>query len=273
MERTFLHPPIAGIHIAERRSRIKLRLSPLGQQHQMKRICLWSGPRNVSTALMYSFAQRSDTLVVDEPLYGHYLVTSGAEHPGRDEVIAAMDCDGDAVMAELLHRHSDRPVLFAKQMAHHLVGIDWDLLGEFDHLLLIRDPQEMLPSLTIQLPNARLSDTGLALQWDLVSWLTEQGRPPTIVDSRELLLDPAGILKQACESVGVAFQDAMLSWPAGARPEDGVWAQYWYDSVHRSTGFMEYKAKTGFPDALRPLLDECRPYYEKLYAHALRQGA
>lgn len=222
---------------------------------------------------MYSFAQRSDTRVVDEPLYGHYLVTSDAEHPGRDEVIAAMNCDGNAVLADLLHQPGNKPVLFAKQMAHHLVGIDWDLLGSFDHLLLIRDPREMLPSLTVQLPDARLADTGLALQWELVSWLAEHGRRPTIIDSRELLLDPADILQQACQSVGLAFDDAMLRWPVGPRPEDGVWAPYWYDSVHRSTGFMAYKAKTGFPDTLRPLLDECRPYYEKLYAHALRQGA
>ena len=238
----------------------------------MKQVCLWSGPRNVSTALMYSFAQRSDTRVVDEPLYGHYLVTSDAGHPGRDEVIAAMNCDGNAVLADLLRQRGDKPVLFAKQMAHHLVGIDWDLLASFDHLLLIRDPREMLPSLTVQLPNARLADTGLALQWKLVNWLAERGRPPTIIDSRELLLDPADILRQACRSVGLPFEDAMLRWPAGPRPEDGVWAPYWYDSVHRSTGFMAYKAKAGFPDALRPLLDECRPYYEKLYAHALRQG-
>ena len=237
----------------------------------MERVCLWSGPRNVSTALMYSFAQRPDTAVVDEPLYGHYLVTSGADHPGRDDVIAAMNCDGDAVIEDLFQRPAETAVLFAKQMAHHLAGIDRARLTEFRNLLLIRDPQEMLPSLTIQLPDAGLRDTGLATQWEFYTWLADRGEPPIVIDSRELLLDPPGILRQVCEGIGIAFDETMLSWPAGARPEDGVWAPHWYDAVHRSTGFMAYRAKSGFPDALRPLLDECRPYYDRLYAQALRQ--
>ncbi len=221
---------------------------------------------------MYSFAERPDTAVVDEPLYGHYLVTSGANHPGREQVVAAMNCDGNAVIDDLLHRPAARPVLFAKQMAHHLAGIDWAKLAGFRNLLLIRDPQEMLPSLTIQLPDASLADTGLATQWQLYTWLVEHGETPVVIDSRELLLDPAGILEQVCDRIGIAFDDTMLSWKAGPRPEDGIWAPHWYDAVHRSTGFMPYRAKSGFPDALGPLLDECRPYYDQLYAHALRQG-
>ena len=240
-----------------------------------KAINLWSGPRNVSTALMYSFAQRDDIQVVDEPLYGHYLATSGADHPGREEVIAAMNCDGSAVMQELLARqdeHSERR-LFLKHMAHHLVSIDTDFLQEMTNVFLVRDPREMLPSLTIQLPQATLADTSLVQQWKLFSALCELGQQPAILDSRELLLDPQGVLRQLCEHLGLAFDEAMLSWDAGARPEDGVWAPYWYHAVHKSTGFAPYQPKGAFPGHLEELLDECAPWYEKLYARAIRSQA
>ena len=145
----------------------------------MNTICLWSGPRNVSTALMYSFAERDDTRVVDEPLYGHYLRVTGTEHPGRDEVIAAMDCDGDRVMRQLLDRHEpDKDYLFLKQMAHHLVDVDTGFLELTRNIFLIRDPQQMLPSLTIQLPDAGLEDTGLKKQWFLYQQLVDAGQDP-----------------------------------------------------------------------------------------------
>ena len=237
-----------------------------------KAICLWSGPRNVSTALMYSFAQRDDVRVVDEPLYGHYLQQSGAEHPGRDEVIAAMDCDGDAVMRGLLAAQRENPAtrLFLKQMAHHLVAIDLGFLQETSNVFLIRDPVEMLPSLTVQLPQAKLPDTSLEQQWRLFESLAASGTTPAILDSRELLLDPEGVLRQLCAHLDLPFAPAMLEWQPGARPEDGIWAEHWYHAVHRSSGFAPYKAKQGFPPHLQGLLDECQPWYERLYAHAIR---
>ncbi len=238
----------------------------------MKKVCLWSGPRNVSTALMYSFAQRSDTRVVDEPLYGHYLRVTGVDHPGAAEVMAAVDCDGDAVMQDLLAADDpDRGVLFMKQMAHHLADLDLEFLLATDNVFLIRDPVDMLPSLTVQLPDAGLADTGLARQWQLYEDLERRsGQTPAVIDSRELLLDPESVLAQLCDHLEIAFERAMLSWPAGPRPEDGVWAPHWYDSVHRSTGFEPYRPKSSFPEKLRPLLDECRPYYDNLYARAIR---
>lgn len=235
-------------------------------------ICLWSGPRNVSTALMYSFAQNRDVVVIDEPLYGHYLRVTGAEHPGRDDVIAAMNCDGDAVMRELLVRQAENPEprLFIKHMAHHLVDLDLGFLRETCNIFLIRDPRDMLPSLSIQLPEPCLADTGLRRQWEIFSSLLDAGQEPAVLDSRELLSDPQHVLSTLCRHVGVTFTPAMLSWEAGPRPEDGVWAPHWYDAVHRSTGFAPYRAKTEFPDWLRPLLDECEPWYEKLFEHAIR---
>lgn len=235
-------------------------------------ICLWSGPRNVSTALMYSFAQRDDTRVIDEPLYGHYLRVTGAPHPGREEVVAAMNCDGGAVMRDLLAQQlaAPSPRLFIKHMAHHLIDIDLGFLRQTSNIFLIRDPREMLPSLIMQVPRAQLADTGLKSQWQLFSALIEADQQPAIIDSRELLLDPEGVLDTLCRHLGLEFTAAMLSWPAGPRKEDGVWAPHWYHAVHQSTGFAAYVPKTGFPEHLAPLLAECQPWYERLFAHAIR---
>lgn len=237
----------------------------------MTPVCLWSGPRNVSTALMYSFAQRDDTIVVDEPLYGHYLRVSGARHPGRDEVMAAMNCDGNAVMQDLLRQAATEPrVLFLKQMAHHLVDLDIEFLRHTRNVLLIRDPEQMLPSLTVQIPHAGLADTGLDRQWQIYEWLNNSGQQPAIIDSRELLLDPESVLQKLCRYLGLEFTDAMLSWQPGSRDEDGIWARHWYHAVHRSCGFAPYREKCDFPDHLQPLLAECKPWYDKLIANAIR---
>jgi len=234
-------------------------------------ICLWSGPRNVSTALMYSFAQRPDIRVVDEPLYGHYLRVSGAPHPGRDDIIASMNCSGSAVMESLLLQQESLVSmrLFLKHMAHHLVDLDLAFLRRTSNVLLIRDPREMLPSLTIQLPDARLADTGLKRQWKLFCHLRDAGQSPTIVDSRELLLDPPGVLAQLCQRLDLEFDAAMLNWPPGPIAEDGIWAPYWYQSVHKSSGFAPYRPKQDFPVGLEPLWQECKPWYDKLFGHAL----
>lgn len=237
-----------------------------------KPICLWSGPRNVSTALMYSFAQRPDIRVIDEPLYGHYLKVSGAQHPGRDEILKAMNCDGDSVMANLLREQAEDPgrTWFIKHMAHHLVALNLEFLKATVNVFLVRDPHQMLPSLTVQLPHASLSDTGLKQQWELFSELSDAGQKPAILDSKELLLDPAGTLQALCTHLDLEFTTDMLHWEAGARIEDGIWARHWYHAVHKSTGFAPYIEKPDFPEKLQPLLEECSPWYAKLYAHALR---
>jgi len=247
--------------------------APTGSPPPVLRLNVWSGPRNVSTALMYSFARRRDTRVVDEPLYGHYLRVSHAPHPGAEEVMAAMETDGERVVQEVILGPCDRPVLFLKQMAHHLVALDRGFLVRTVNVLLVRDPEEMLPSLVQQLPKPHLRDTGLALQTELLGHLRALGQEPPVLDSRELLLDPPGVLAELCRRLRIPFDEAMLSWPAGARVEDGVWASYWYDNVHRSTGFAPYRPKTTpFPEHLRPLLAECRPHYETLRALAIEAG-
>lgn len=235
-------------------------------------ICLWSGPRNVSTAMMYSFAQLDDVAVVDEPLYGHYLRITGRNHPGREQVMASMNCDGELVMQSLIDRSRKptTPRLFLKHMAHHLVELDSRFLHSTCNVFLIRDPLEMLPSLTIQLPDADLADTGLKKQWELFVQLRQSGATPVVVDSRELLLNPDRVLRQLCHAIGISYSTSMLEWPAGPREEDGVWATHWYHAVHTSRGFDPYREKTDFPVHLQSLLDECVPWYQKLKQHALR---
>lgn len=234
------------------------------------RIQLWSGPRNVSTALMYSFAQRADTRCVDEPLYAHYLRTSGAQHPGRDEVLRAQVNDGERVVREQLMAPSDAPVLFFKQMAHHLLGLERGFLSQCANVLLTRDPREMLPSLVNQIPNPTLADTGYAVQSGLLDELRARGQTPPVLDAAALLSDPRGVLSELCRRLGLEFDPAMLAWESGPRPFDGVWARHWYHNVHRSRGFEPFAPKSApFPRELEPLLAECRPHYERLRSAAI----
>ncbi|NND72436.1 MAG: sulfotransferase family protein [Rhodothermales bacterium] len=237
----------------------------------MKRICLWSGPRNVSTALMYAFAQRSDTTVVDEPLYGAYLSLTGLPHPGAQVVVDNMQNDASKVIKEVFLGDYETEAVFIKSMAHHLFGLPSDFLDHMENVILTRDPEEMLPSLINQIPEPELRDTALPAQIELLQRDLDAGKKPIVLDARELLLDPGGVLTQLCNILDVDFLDHMLHWEAGPKSYDGVWAPFWYHNVHRSTGFAEYKRKEDpFPDRLRPLLEQTAPMYDQLYAYALR---
>jgi hypothetical protein len=219
---------------------------------------------------MYAFRQRPDTLVVDEPLYGHYLEVTRADHPGDEEVVADMDTDGGRVVREVLLGPCERPVHFFKNMAHHLEGLDRGFLGGLTNVLLTRDPAEMLPSLARQLPNPTLRDTGLLYQTEILDHVLGEGLDPVVLDARQLLLDPPGVLQSACDRLGIPFHESMLRWPAGPKPEDGVWAKHWYANVHSSTGFSPYEPRTGgFPERLRPLLEESVPLYERIKRYAI----
>ncbi len=232
---------------------------------------MWSGPRNVSTALMYSFAQRPDTFVLDEPLYGHYLKVTDADHPGKEEVLASMELDGELVVEQFLSTDFEKPLLFIKNMGHHMEKLNWQFLEKLDHLFLIRDPHEMLPSMVKQYPYPEIRDTALKAQWELYQYLEQRGQLPIVIDSKELLLDPAKILSQVCEAYQVPYFDGMVKWEPGARPEDGIWAKYWYHNVHKSSGFARYQPKNEVVrEDLLPLLEECKYYYQKLYQYAIK---
>lgn len=236
---------------------------------------MWSGPRNISTAIMYSFAQRSDTQVVDEPFYAHYLLQSGAEHPGRAKVLESQPKDPSVVMQNLMATATNADVLFIKNMAHHMIEMD-DILDrlfeEFIPVFLIRDPADMLLSLDKSLPDPSLLDTGYQQLLDLFETAENHNLPLTVLDSKELLEDPEFVLSALCEQVGIPFEESMLSWQPGPIPEDGIWAKHWYHKVHQSTGFNPYKPKyENLPDRLNPLYEHCKSIYDRLFAHAIKR--
>ena len=219
---------------------------------------------------MYSFARRADTTVVDEPLYAHYLWVTGREHPGRDQVLESQDSDGEAVVRDIVLGPTTSPVVFFKMMAHHLVELDRSFLDRCTNILLTRDPGAMLRSLAVQLPDATLADTGLDRLVELLDLITATGRRPLVVDSDRLLDDPEAVLRAVCEQVGIPFDRAMLSWPAGPKPEDGVWAPHWYHRVHESTGFARRSSDhPPLTPRLTSVLAEATPLFDRLLAYSV----
>lgn len=235
-----------------------------------KRINIWSSPRNISTALMYSWRERPDTTVVDEPLYAHWLQTTGRRHPGADRVLASQSADGAAVVEQVILATYDRPVVVFKQMAKHLVDLDRSFLSRCDNVLLTRDPLDMLTSFQKQIPDATIHETGFVELVEILESTLADGGQPIVIDSKVLLLDPAATLRTLCERLGLSFDRAMLTWPAGPKPEDGVWADHWYHAVHRSTGWAPWQAKDDpLLPHLEPVLEQARALHDRLLPHAI----
>lgn len=239
-----------------------------------RRIAMWSGPRNISTAMLRSWGERSDTFVCDEPLYAHYLLTTRVDHPGRDEVIASQENDWRRVVGWLTGEIPEgRLVFYQKHMAHHLlpvIGRDW--LSKVTSVFLIRNPGEMLTSLVRVTPNVGLNDTGLARQWELFERQRSlSGEIPPVIDSRDVLENPRGVLSALCDALDLPFDEAMLSWEPGRRDTDGVWAKHWYSAVEKSSGFAPYEHKAdAVPAHLADVLDECHQIYDRLYEHRIQ---
>lgn len=235
------------------------------------RINLWSGPRNISTALMYSFSERLDTRVYDEPLYAHYLANTNAVeyHPGSKDILLSMENDGYKVI-EMMRGDHEMPVVFFKQMTHHLVNLDLSFLKDMVNIILTRNPVEMLPSYAKEISNPCLRDVGYKQHVELFKYLAMIGNTPIVLTSESILRNPKKMLKKLCNNIGIQFDERMLRWEKGGKPEDGIWAKYWYMNVHQSTGFIPYKPNIDpFPKELEPLLEECMPYYKKLTQHSL----
>jgi hypothetical protein len=234
---------------------------------------MWSGPRNLSTALMRSFSSRPDTAVTDEPFYAHYLRATGISHPGRDQVIAAGETDWRKV-ADVMTGPAPggKAVWYQKHMAHHMLPhIDVARLDGLTHAFLLRCPREVILSYTKVHAQMTIDETGLPYQVRLFERAAQRtGQTPAVIDARDVLTDPAGVLAALCERMGIAWTAAMLSWPAGPHPADGPWAPYWYDSVYQSTGFGAYTPKDEpVPDHLRDLVDEAQVLYDELAAHRI----
>lgn len=234
------------------------------------RIQCWSGPRNISTALMYSWRQRRDTTVVDEPFYAHYLAGGDRGHPAADLVIESQSTDAEQVIGDVILGPVDTPVLYVKNMAHHLAGVDRRHLADTTNILLIREPRSMVASLAVQLPDCTLADTGLATSVELLDAIVSEGGTPIVIDGDAVLADPPRMLAALCSTVGLEFDPIVLAWPMGPKPEDGVWAPHWYESVHSSTGFGRPRTTPRpLPRHLQSVVAEAMPLYERLRSHQL----
>jgi len=237
----------------------------------MTNIAMWSGPRNISTAMMYAFGNRPDCVAWDEPFYAFSLVHHGNDHPMRDDIIAANDSDYARLVARCL-APSERPVFYQKHMTHHmLAGYDRAWIKGLTNAFLIRTPERVLASYAQKWTDVTLRDIGFVEQVEIFDLVADHlGAPPPVIDADDVLSDPRGVLTRLCEACGIAFDEAMLSWPAGPKPFDGVWAPHWYNAVWASTGLARSDAKpVHLPDALRRIADDAWPLYEKMRAHRI----
>ncbi len=243
------------------------------------RIAMWSGPRNLSTAMMRSFENRADAVVSDEPFYAAYLAQTGLDHPMRDEVLLSQPTDWQDVAASLAgplpqgSGDGDATIWYQKHMTHHMLpafGLDW--MGDFRHAFLIRAPARVLNSYVAKREDVTLADIGLVRQVELFDrFADDTGTAPPVVDSDELLRDPEGVLRKLCAALAIPFDAAMLHWPKGRRESDGVWAPAWYASVEQSTGFATQSgsALPSLPEHLQRIADAALPYYERLAAYRI----
>lgn len=237
------------------------------------RIVMWSGPRNLSTAMMRSFGARADTAVVDEPFYAAYLASTGLCHPMRAEILAAGESDWHRVAAACAAEPADPPVRYEKHMTHHMIeGAPLDWMAGARVAFLVRDPARVAASYAAKREAMTLADLGFERQLELFEHCRHQaGAPPPVVDADDIRRAPEATLRLLCAALGLGFDPAMLSWPPGPRPTDGVWGAHWYNAVNRSTGFAPPETT---PPALTPeaaeIAEAARPLYDAMMRHALR---
>lgn len=243
------------------------------------RIAMWSGPRNVSTAMMRSFENRPDTAVIDEPFYASYLAATGIQHPLREESLASQTTDWREVVTGILGPvPGDRRIFYQKHMTHHMMpefGRDW--VAQCRNAFLIRPPEDVLASYTQKRHDVALEDIGFVQQREIFERETDRlGHPPPVIDGADVLADPRAILSALCAALDIPFTEKMLVWPPGRRPTDGAWAPAWYDAVERSTGFAAPRPTVSFEslrDALKPIAAAARPHYERLAQFRLGRPA
>jgi hypothetical protein len=239
-----------------------------------KRIAMWSGPRNLSTAMMRSFDSRPDTFVSDEPFYGCFLKDTGADHPLRDAVVACMDTDWRSVLATLSGAPPDgSPVWYQKHMWHHMAGpIGYSDFAGFTHAFLIRAPERVVASYLRKREAAEFEDLGMERQAEFFDCEADRiGRAPPVIDAEDVLADPPAVLSRLCAALGISWDRAMLTWQPGRRSTDGPWAPHWYGAVEASTGFAgPDTASVLLSEDGQRLADRCRPFYEHLARHSIR---
>jgi sulfotransferase family protein len=238
------------------------------------RIAMWSGPRNISTAMMRAWGNRSDTAVIDEPFYAYYLKTTGKNHPGAAEVIAAGEMDWRKIVAQLTGTNPNgRRIFFQKQMTHHfLPEIDREWLGAVTNCFLIRDPREVIASYVKKREDPRLEDLGFTQQVEIFNFVRDRlNSIPPVIDAKDVLENPERMLRLLCDAFSVDFSKSMLSWPPGLRDTDGIWARHWYTEVAKTTSFQPYHpAGDEVPHRLHEIYERCRECYQRLYQFRLR---
>ncbi|CUI01331.1 sulfotransferase-like domain-containing protein [Leisingera aquaemixtae] len=233
------------------------------------RIAMWSGPRNLSTAMMYAFGNRGDCAVVDEPFYAAYLAMTGLDHPMRSEILDSQPQDPEAVAKALLGPvPGAKPYYYQKHMTQHMIpGVPRDWMREAVNVFLIRHPARVIASYAAKRENPTLEDIGFRQQAELFDLVRSWGQTPVVVDSHDIRENSAAKLEQLCDAIGIPYSPKMLSWPKGGHKDDGVWAEHWYGAVWSSTGFAGAEGPLpDVPDALQPVLQAAMPYYEQMKA-------
>jgi hypothetical protein len=231
-----------------------------------KHIALWSGPRNLSTALMYSFISREDLRVFDEPLFGHFLKYTGVWRPSREEALAVMETNQEKIIKDVFEPNIPT---FSKNIANHIEGLNLDFIKPLKNIVLTRNPKEVLASYSKQVESPNLIDLAYSHQLKIIKFLMENKIPFLVVDSNRIKPNPEKELRKICEFAEIEFTYKMLKWNAGPKPQDGIWAKYWYHSVHQSTGFTQEISK---PSILQPefleIYNQCEPLYQEILNYA-----
>lgn len=237
-----------------------------------RRIALWSGPRNLSTAMMRSFGARTDTICADEPFYAAYLAITGFDHPMRNEILDAHENDPAAVIQSIAHTPCSAPIYYQKHMCHHMVdGIDRDWMRHISHAFLIRRPERVLASYAKKTQSVSLDVIGFAQQHQIFKYITEElGQKAIVIDSEDILANPSQMLQSLCTALDIPYQEQMLSWDSGIHEKDGIWAAHWYGAVIGSTGFGQApEMLPSLPDEYAAIADAAMPYYEALATRKL----
>jgi len=237
------------------------------------RIAMWSGPRNISTAMLRSWGNRPDAAVYDEPFYAAYLLETGIDHPGAAEIIDHYESDRQTIIDEITGPiPGGKPIWYQKHITLHIPDeMDLAWTDALVNCFLIREPREMITSYIKVRPDVTLNDFGLVQQRRIFDYVRQRtGSPPPVIDAKDVLEDPRGVLSRLCEIIGVPFREEMLAWPAGKRETDGIWARYWYAAVERSTGFQPYRPKPDqVPERLQGILETCNELYAEMYAQRI----
>ena len=236
------------------------------------RLAMWSGPRNISTAMMRSFENRIDCVVSDEPLYAAYLKQTGLDHPGAEEIMTEGECDWRKVTDSLIGQiPQNKPLWYQKHMSHHLLpGMNHDWIYQLNNIFLIRDPHFVVASYIKSRAEITAEDIGILQQGELFDELCQIGQQPLVIDSSDFLNAPKAYLQAICSRFDIPFEASMLSWPKGARDSDGIWAKYWYHAVWNSTGFEpRSQQQINLSEEHQQTANTCLPIYQKLYAKRL----